>query len=81
MFLDFVTWPPFTEMCDAQKRWPSDKVKEHCETNLSVQCCAHSFIKIWSIQMASPEYKVTASYRYLVSYLLLSYVSTFVLYL
>ena len=28
----------FTEMCDATKRWPSDKVKENCETNLKV-CC------------------------------------------
>ena len=28
----------FTKMCDATKRWPNDKVKENCETNLKV-CC------------------------------------------
>ena len=28
----------FTEMCDTTKRWPSDKVKENCETNLKVHC-------------------------------------------
>ena len=26
----------FTEMCDTTKRWPSDKVKENCETNLKL---------------------------------------------
>ena len=28
----------FTKMCETTKRWPSDKVKENCETNLKV-CC------------------------------------------
>ena len=41
MFFDFVTWPLFTEMCDALKKWPSDKVKEHRETN-STLCYAAS---------------------------------------
>ena len=28
----------FIEMCETAKRWPSDKVKENCETNLKVHC-------------------------------------------
>ena len=28
----------FTEMCETTKWWPSDKVKENCETNLKVHC-------------------------------------------
>ena len=28
----------FTEICETTKRWPSDKVKENCETNLKVHC-------------------------------------------
>ena len=28
----------FTKMCDATQRWPSDKIKENCETNLKVHC-------------------------------------------
>ena len=25
-------------VCDTTKRWPSDKVKENCETSLKVHC-------------------------------------------
>ena len=25
-------------MCETAKKWPSDKVKENCETNLKVHC-------------------------------------------
>ena len=28
MFFDFVTWPPFTEMCDAQKVTKSKKAEQ-----------------------------------------------------
>ena len=28
----------FTEKCNTAKGWPSDKVKENCETNLKVHC-------------------------------------------
>ena len=28
----------FTEMCDTTKKWPSDKAKENCDTNLKVHC-------------------------------------------
>ena len=28
----------FTEMYDTTKKWPSDKVKENCETSLKVHC-------------------------------------------
>ena len=28
----------FTEMCETTKRWPSDKVKENCKTNIKVHC-------------------------------------------
>ena len=37
----------FTEMCNAAERGPSDKVKEHCESNLKVHCVMqlHEVIK------------------------------------
>ena len=40
VFFEFVTWPPFTEMYDASKKWPSDKFREKFETFLKVHCCA-----------------------------------------
>ena len=48
IFFEFVTWPPFTEMHDATKRWPSDKFKENFETYLKVHCYA-AIIKLLSI--------------------------------
>ena len=32
IFLQFFTWLPVTEMCDAAKWWPSDKIKKNLET-------------------------------------------------
>ena len=31
-------WLLFSGMCDAVKGWPSDKIKENCETNPKVHC-------------------------------------------
>ena len=43
MLLDFVTWSPFTEMCDVQKGGQvANRVKKHCETNLRVHCVMHA---------------------------------------
>ena len=38
IFVDFVTWPPFCSITHLSERWPSDKVKEICATNLKVHC-------------------------------------------
>ena len=53
------------------KRWPSDKVKENCETNLKVHCVMRLSFKIQSIQMASPKYHAVSQYSKLRSQLLL----------
>ena len=39
----------FTEMCDATKRWPSDKVKKHCETNLKVHCIIYAALSRYKV--------------------------------
>ena len=39
VFLGFVTWAHFNEMCEVTKGlWPSDIAKEMFNTNLKVHC-------------------------------------------
>ena len=38
IFFNFVTGSTFCSITHLSKRWPSDKVKENCETNLKVHC-------------------------------------------
>ena len=49
-------------MCDTTKRWPNDKVKENCETNLKVYCIMQLSLS-HKVLIASPEYHVIASYK------------------
>ena len=82
MFFDFVVKNlKFCSITHLRKRWQSDKVKEHCVTNLKVHCVTY---------VASLSYKVFKWHslnieviaRYLVSqYSKLCTVATFVLYL
>ena len=44
MDINFVNWPPFAASHNSLKQWPSDKVKENCETSLkahTVLCSYH----------------------------------------
>ena len=68
MLLDFVTWPPLRCVIP-QKGWPSDRVKEHCETNLRVHCVIHAASLRYEVFRWHPlnnKLGYSYSYRYLV---------------